>query len=172
MGGLIAWPVIDHMQSLQHEDGPFKMVFTFGTPYRGTSLSASAYAAHIDQNKQLYALLPAKENPFLNELENKYIHSSTQQSIDLNCAYETKKTVGKTVGFFIVEPESATAFCDDPADYYIPADKIKDPPGKKTKYPIPGTHLELVRPDSPTYPENFRALKEAILESSEKWKQR
>lgn len=84
VGGIIAWTVIDQMHSFQilnddpfakvPPDRPFKMVFTFGTPYRGTSLPASESLAQMDQNKQLYALFPAEKNPFLNELEkNIYI---------------------------------------------------------------------------------------------------
>lgn len=63
------------------------------------------------------------------------------------------------VGFFVVEPQSAAAFCGDPAEFFIPADKIKAPLGKKTKYPILGNHEELIRPDSPAYPKNLNALK-------------
>jgi hypothetical protein len=167
MGGLVAWSVIDQMQSFQGEQGgPLKLVFSYGTPYEGTSLNAAAYAALGEQNKQIYALLPAKENPFLNELENKYRHSSTQQAIDLSCAYETNTTYGA----MIVDSKSATAFCDAPAEYYV--SELKHLPGKKTKYKIPGNHEELIRPDSPAYPANFNALKASIIESSKKWKQR
>ena len=149
IGGLIAWAMIDQMSTTDYMQRPVKMIFSYGTPYRGTKLSPAPFAAVLSPNKQLYAFLQLGKNSFLDEMLRRYANSETQQHIiDSYCAYETRKMPG--IGI-VVDKDSATALCN------------------RTKFAILADHVQLARSDSPAYPDNFNDLKFAILESSKKW---
>jgi hypothetical protein len=149
MGGLIAWSLIDEMMTIQIGKQLFKAVITLGTPYLGTALSPADFAALISPNKQIYALLGIRNNPYADSLNAKKAESSTERHIDVYCAYETKPMPHLGI---VVDRASATAFCS---------------PEKQTS--INSDHEQLVRPDSPAYSDNFAFIKSAILDSRKKW---
>jgi triacylglycerol esterase/lipase EstA (alpha/beta hydrolase family) len=151
MGGLVAWSVIDEMQTIQMVTKIIKMVFTFSTPFEGTSLTPAAFTALISPNKQIYALLQIGKNPFLDQLKNKHDNSTTQQHIHTYCAYETAPMPHFGI---VVSKKSATAFCNTTRQFRIDAD-----------------HQQVVKPEPPGFPTNFDSLKSAILDSAKSWNQ-
>ncbi|HEY4933923.1 MAG TPA: alpha/beta fold hydrolase [Terriglobales bacterium] len=148
LGGVIAWQTIWYMQGDQTTSRPFKMVFTYGTPYKGSDVLVEYLRPWVDS--QILAAEVAERNPYLTALLDKWKSSSWMKGIDAYCAYEGKKLPVKEFGSLInvqvVSEDSATAICNQP--------HIK----------IDADHNQMIQ-----VPDAFIQLKRALLESETKW---
>lgn len=141
MGGL----VLMHELTMNPERASnVPLLMFYATPQQGSQITN--IARHVVDNDAIRQMLPVDGNDFLTDLNNRWVKlRSTGQAPTIVCAYE-KAT---THGVMIVQPSSASKFCDQVAS------------------PIGGAdHLTIVKPENTTADAAIRfrvAMKEHVL---------